>query len=174
MSIGRMEALAQSAAETADREPTNLRCSALVLRGDSVLLCRRANGGVEHWVLPGGTPRRGELARVCARREVREETGLAVEPSRVAFVLDATNLAAGQHLVEIVFAAAELDRDAAPAELEAGLQPAFVPLDRLSELDLLPPIGGHIKGFHGWTGDRTAAYLGNLWRPPLDGSFPAS
>lgn len=145
-----------------DARPVNLRCSALVLRTDTVLLCQRIND----WVLPGGTPEPGESAAACVRREVREETGLAVHHSAVAFVLDATNTGVGQHLIEIVFLGVEDgEHGQAPRVTEDGLFPQFVALDHLARLDLRPPIGGHIKAFHGHRRHRTAAYLGNVWRP---------
>ncbi|MFD2474815.1 NUDIX hydrolase [Amycolatopsis silviterrae] len=143
-----------------DRRPVNLRCSALVLREDAVLLCRRADG----WVLPGGTPAGDESAAGCARRETLEETGLEVVPVGVAFVLDATNSAAGQYLMEIVFLAHADDKSALPYETEAGLVPEFVPLQRLPDLSLRPPIGKHIQALHRGD-DRVAAYLGNVWEP---------
>lgn len=144
-----------------DQHPVNLRCSALVVRGDTVLLCRRATD----WVLPGGTPRHGESAAACVRREVREETGLAVTPVSVAFVLDATNMQAGQHLMEIVFLTEEDSGPASPAQREDGLEPEFVPLTGLARLELRPPIGGYLRAFHSAGCQRTAAYLGNVWRP---------
>jgi 8-oxo-dGTP diphosphatase len=61
-----------------DQNPVNLRCSAVVFRGESVLLCRRSSSE-DTWVLPGGTPRAGEGSAMAARREVAEETGLQIE-----------------------------------------------------------------------------------------------
>ncbi|MYW93752.1 NUDIX hydrolase [Amycolatopsis rubida] len=145
-----------------DQDTISLRCSALVLRRGAVLLCRRS----EDWVLPGGTPQHGESVGACVRREIREETGLAVHPVSVAFVLDATNAAAGHHLMEIVLSAEEESGGVAePVCREAGLHPEFVPLDALAGLGIRPPIAGHIRAFHAGGGRRTAAYLGNVWRP---------
>ena len=51
----------------------------VVLRGDAVLLIRRARPpGVGQWSLPGGGQELGETAEAAARRELREETGLSV------------------------------------------------------------------------------------------------
>jgi len=61
---------------------TQLRCSAAVIRQRAVLLLHRTRGAGE-WVLPGGTPRPSESMAACARREVLEETGLHVDPSKV-------------------------------------------------------------------------------------------
>jgi ADP-ribose pyrophosphatase YjhB (NUDIX family) len=46
-----------------------------------VLLTKRADNGL--WCLPGGRMEPGESAEQCCRREVREETGLEVQPTRL-------------------------------------------------------------------------------------------
>ena len=60
-------------------DPTEigLSVSALVWRGDEILLMRRADNG--HWGLPGGFVEVGESVASAARREVQEETGWTVE-----------------------------------------------------------------------------------------------
>jgi len=157
-----------------DRHPVNLRCSAMVLRDNTVLLCRRV-GGNNELVLPGGTPRDGEGSSAAASREVAEETGIHIAAERIAFVLETTSWDADHHLIEIVFTAAERDRHAEPKQLEEGLVPAFLGLDDLDQIVLRPPIAGYIRGFARLRGSSvdphpaTAAYLGNLWRPTEGG-----
>lgn len=148
---------------TDDGAPVDLRCSVLFFRGDSVLLCRRT-GRDDGWVLPGGTPRRGESTAAAARREVAEETGMQVSAEHVAFVLETSSWDGGHHLIEIVFLGAERDVGARPVQLEKGLEPSFVPLAELDALGLRPPIAGYIRGF-ARARRPTAAYLGNVWRP---------
>ncbi|NNN09398.1 MAG: NUDIX hydrolase [Acidimicrobiaceae bacterium] len=152
----------------------NLRCSAMILRNQSVLLCRRVHSD-DTWVLPGGTPRLGEGTALSAQREVHEETGLQVTVDRVAFVLETTSPDWDHHLIEIVFVGKERNPNASPEQQEAGLVPSFVPLDELDGIGLRPPIAGYIRGYsrHRRTGLEsqqlyTAAYLGNLWRLPDD------
>lgn len=62
---------------------------AVVLRGDRVLLVRRAkpprNG---EWSLPGGLQKLGETVFEAATREVLEETGVVVRPFAVVDVVD--------------------------------------------------------------------------------------
>lgn len=151
-------------------ELVNLRCSALVLRGEEVLLCRRLDSE-NTWVLPGGTPKSGEGTAAAAQREVAEETGLIITAERVAFVLETTSRDVSHHLIEIVFVGTEQEKLVQPRQKEAGLLPMFAALDGLGDLGLRPPIAGYIRGYAKYqqSGSRspsayTAAYLGNLWR----------
>jgi 8-oxo-dGTP pyrophosphatase MutT (NUDIX family) len=63
-----------------DRTLVELRCSAIVFRGDCVLLLRRRRDGAEDWVLPGGHPAPREGTAGCVEREVLEETASASTP----------------------------------------------------------------------------------------------
>jgi 8-oxo-dGTP diphosphatase len=138
-----------------------LRCSTIVFRDDAVLLVHRPDRG--DWVLPGGRPRPHEGVLACARREIREETGLEVDPGRCAFVLDAIDPSGRHRTIEVVFLSP--DRPTArPAGSEPGREPTFVSLSRLGELVMHPPLAGHLRALHGHR-DRTVPYLGNLWRP---------
>jgi len=142
-----------------------LRCSAVVIRGQAVLLLRRGHGAATDWVLPGGTPRHAESMSACARREVLEETGLHVDPSRVAFVLEVLGPEGGPRTVDIVFSATDTARTEQPWPREPGLDPVFVPVDQLHELDLRPPLAGHLRRLTAQRGRQYAPYLANLWRP---------
>jgi len=142
-----------------------LRCSAVIVRKQAVLLIHRTGSGADDWVLPGGTPRQGESMAACARREVREETGLQVDPTRVAFVLEVLGPDSGPRTVDIVFSAADPAPSQQPEELEPGLEPAFVAVDAIHELDLRPPLAGHLRAMLGQRGELYAPYLANLWRP---------
>lgn len=152
-------------------EATIVRCSVLVWgpTGGEVLLVRRTHGEDPDYVLPGGTPRPGEPLAACARREVREETGLEVNPVRIAFLLETADGTTGA-TVDVVFTATMADTaDAAQAlrTVEDGLCPEWVHLDRLARLRLLPPITGHIRGFARDRNPATIPILGNLWRSHL-------
>jgi 8-oxo-dGTP diphosphatase len=51
----------------------------VVIKGNQVLLCRRGKPpNVGSWTLPGGAQDVGETCEEAARRELMEETGLAV------------------------------------------------------------------------------------------------
>lgn len=62
---------------------------AVVLRGDDVLLVRRAKPPrAGEWSLPGGLQKLGETVFEAAAREVREETGVSAEPLTIVDVVD--------------------------------------------------------------------------------------
>jgi 8-oxo-dGTP diphosphatase len=66
---------------------------AVVVDGNRVLLVRRANEPLKgEWSLPGGAVEAGEKLRAAVVREVREETGLDVEPGPIVDVLDRIRL----------------------------------------------------------------------------------
>ncbi|HET6188621.1 MAG TPA: NUDIX hydrolase [Trebonia sp.] len=146
-------------------EGIDLRCSAVVFRQQAVLLIHRTYGGGDEWVLPGGSPLDGESMAACARREVREETGLLVDPSKVAFVLEVTGPHPGPRTVDIVFAATEHGTKPRPEIREHGMDPCFVPVDQVRGLDLRPPVAGYLPGMLRSGARRYAPYLANLWRP---------
>lgn len=147
-----------------DESLVDLRCSVAVMHGAEILLVNRT--GTNDWVLPGGRPRHGESMQSCARRETLEETGLRVNPARCAFVGEVIDPDATARVVELVFVAEVSGHERPePHGGEPGATPTWVGVDRLAGLHLRPPIAGYLPGLS--RGKRaTAAYLGNLWRPP--------
>lgn len=62
---------------------------AIVWRGDKVLLVRRAKSPrMGAWSLPGGAQKAGETVFEAARREVREETAIAIRVLGLVDVVD--------------------------------------------------------------------------------------
>jgi 8-oxo-dGTP pyrophosphatase MutT (NUDIX family) len=144
-----------------DESPVELRCAVAITRADAVLLLRRP--AQSDWVLPGGRPRQHESMGSCARREVREETGLDVHPSRCALVLEVNDPIARRRIVELVFVADEFDTNA-PVHSEPGRQAVWVGFDDLKDVALRPPIGGYLRQV-ARRRETYARYLGNMWRP---------
>lgn len=146
------------------------RCSAVVVRRQTVLLVHRIRDAEDDWVLPGGTPRAAESMAACARREVLEETGLHVDPAKVAFVLEVLGPDSGPRTVDIVFRAVASAGEE-PEPQEPGLYPAFVPVEQISGLELRPPLAGHLRGMLGQPRPLYAPYLANMWRPSRSGPW---
>lgn len=147
--------------------PVLMRCSVAVVRRNEILLLHRTDR--DDWVLPGGAPRRSESMVACARREVREETGLSVDPQRCAFVLEVTDPQQDRRLVELVFISRVTSRGDLTAERPTSV-PVWVPASELSGIRLRPPINGYLPALVSGTRD-SAAYLGNMWRPEVWGDW---
>lgn len=102
--------------------------SVIVLRGDSVLMVRRARPPAEGlWSFPGGKLEPGETAEDAARRELLEETGLVagtlVELGRFRPAPDRSPI------VLTVFGAGESTGD--PVAGDDAAEAEFVPLPRI-------------------------------------------
>lgn len=74
-------------------DPAKQRLSALcyIEHGDRVLMLQRLKPPFEsHWTAPGGKLRSGEDPRIAIRREVAEETGLAIHEPRLRLIASET------------------------------------------------------------------------------------
>lgn len=139
----------------------DIRCSVVVLRKHEVLLLHRTRQGCGDWVLPGGTPREGESAAACARRELLEETGVSADPSQVTLVVESAIPGSGRRLLDIVFVATEPVLGRAVAR-EAGLIPRFVSADQLAGLVIHPPVAAHLTRLLEPGASHFAHYVGNV------------
>ena len=92
-------------------------CAAVaVVDGDSVLLVERSvPPGVGEWTVPGGHMEVDEQPEVAAARELREETGVRVDPAALALV-DAELLAPfrGKRAVSLVYAVSAAETEGTP------------------------------------------------------------
>jgi 8-oxo-dGTP diphosphatase len=87
-----------------------LAVSAAIIRGDRVLVVRRARAPAHGvFTLPGGVVEAGETLAEAVMREVREETGLEVEPLSIAghreMIARDADGRAERHFVILAFAA---------------------------------------------------------------------
>jgi ADP-ribose pyrophosphatase YjhB (NUDIX family) len=93
------------------------------LRPDNSFIAgiRKGGFGAGTWALPGGHLEFGESLEECASRELREETGLEVEPGEMRF-LTVTNTVWGEeqkHYVT-VFMGCRVGEDATPEVCDAA------------------------------------------------------
>ena len=108
----------------------------LVWHRGKVLLVR--NSYVRYYSAPGGYVRRRESGRAAAARELREETGIRVDPSALALALDGWHDWEGKHEhVEIY----ELDlpnRPVVDVDNREVVRAEFFGRDEALALDLFP------------------------------------
>nr|WP_230205200.1 NUDIX domain-containing protein [Parafrankia elaeagni] len=96
-------------------------------RDDNHVLCirRRDNGA---WQIPGGVLEQGETLHEALIREVREETGIAVEPVRLTGIY----LNLPRAVVALVFLCRVADAEARPAtETEEATAVEWLPVDEI-------------------------------------------
>jgi len=124
----------------------------LILRDGRVLLGQRIGShGAGSWALPGGHLEFGETPVDCALREVREETGLALDPRQLLpgpYVNDVFS-AEGKHYVTLFVIARHAHGEAALMEPGKCLgwrwfgwhelpAPLFQPLETLRRSGFVP------------------------------------
>lgn len=110
-----------------------------VLHQNTVLLVRRGHAPAEGaWSLPGGAQRLGETAEQAARRELQEETGLAVGVLHLAGYVDSIHPEPDgrirYHYTILDFCAAYAGGQARPGGDAAEI--VWAELDRLAEYQL--------------------------------------
>jgi ADP-ribose pyrophosphatase YjhB (NUDIX family) len=131
--------------------------SAIVQRGDTILLVRRGRGhAVGKWAVPGGHVDFGERLTDAVAREVLEETGLTVRAERFAgWVERIGDEPAPYHLVILDFFATEVrpGGEARPGDDATDVQ--WVPIAALGSIDLVDGlldflasvgVGGRVPG----------------------------
>jgi len=105
----------------------SLGVTVAIIEGETILLTLRED--FEVWCLPGGAVEDGESLAEAARREVREETGLEVEFTRL---VGAYSRVGWNPLHNILFAGRVVGGTLAPDPHEV-LEARFFPLDALPE-----------------------------------------
>ncbi|HEY8590166.1 MAG TPA: NUDIX domain-containing protein [Naasia sp.] len=110
--------------------------SAIVLRGDEVLLARRVDTG--RWSTVSGIVEPGEHPAITAVREVLEETGVTAEVERLAAVSVSRPITYPNgdrtQYTDLTFRCRYVSGDAVVGDDES-LEVAWFPIDALPELD---------------------------------------
>ncbi len=132
-----------------DKPRPEVCVGAVVIDRDRILLVERGRGAaVGKWSVPGGRVEPGETLAEAVVREVAEETGLAV--SCGPFLGWVERIDAGHHFVIMDFLAV-LKQDGSPEAGDDAADVAWVPLDRLDEVDLVDGLQVFLDE-HGITG----------------------
>jgi len=145
-----------------------IRVSALLRRGDRILLCRHEKAGRHHWLLPGGGVNGGETLVRALQRELTEEVGIEEDlplegPIAVVESISPTGTA-GKHVVHIIFAGHLGDRslEAVTSKDAAVRGHRLFGVDELVEISLHPPIQRFLAR---WQPGDPVVYLGAMWAP---------
>jgi ADP-ribose pyrophosphatase YjhB (NUDIX family) len=146
-----------------------IRVSALLRRGDRILLCRHEKPGRQYWLLPGGGVNGGETLVRALQRELSEELGIEDDlplegPIALVESISPADASSGRHVVHIIFAGhlGERSLEALSSRDAAVRGHRLFDVQELSEITLHPPI----QRFLGrWQPGDPVAYLGAMWAP---------
>src|SRR5260370_14794733 len=100
----------------------HVRVTGVVIEDGRILLLNQDTDIGRSWSLPGGKVEEGETLSAALVREVREETGLVVEPGRLLYVCDHLP-SADTHVVHLTFEARRIG-GAAPGRTGGAATPA--------------------------------------------------
>ena len=121
-----------------------LGVGAVVLRDGSLLMVKRAHDpGAGLWSIPGGKVDPGEYLVQAVRREVMEETGLAIE---VGALLGIHEVIGAAHYVVLDYTAEIID-DSTPQAAGDAAEVRWVPLDDIGSLDCTPRFKETLAGW---------------------------
>jgi ADP-ribose pyrophosphatase YjhB (NUDIX family) len=146
-----------------------IRVSALLRRGDRLLLCRHEKAGRQYWLLPGGGVDGGETLVHALQRELTEEVGIEEDlplegPIAVVESISPAGSPSARHIVHIIFAGHLGDRSlvAVTSQDAAVRGHRLFDVQELTEIALHPPI----QRFLGrWQPGDPVVYLGAMWAP---------
>jgi 8-oxo-dGTP diphosphatase len=144
-----------------------IRVSALLRRGDRLLLCRHEKPGRQYWLLPGGGVNVGETLVKALQRELTEELGIEEDlplegPIAVVESISPADAPVSRHVVHIIFAGHLGDRslEALRSEDVAVRGHRLFDVEELSEIALHPPIQRFLRR---WQPGDPVVYLGAMW-----------
>jgi ADP-ribose pyrophosphatase YjhB (NUDIX family) len=115
-------------------ETPQLAVGAVVVHDGKLLMVQRGRAPAEGaWTLPGGRVEKGEYIEDALRREVAEETGIAIELDRLLGIFEVVG---DPHFVILDYlATTEGGEPEAATDVAAA---RWVPLDEVESLELTP------------------------------------
>ena len=143
-----------------------IRVSALIRRGDTLLLCKHTKLTRSYWLLPGGGVEEGESLHEALLRELDEECSLRSVrlegPIAIAESIAPADLRPRKHVVHLIFYGDVADNQFAgvASEDETIRGHRLVSTAELANIDLRPPIHRFLER---WRPGDPFVHLGQLW-----------
>jgi ADP-ribose pyrophosphatase YjhB (NUDIX family) len=116
----------------------HVRVTGVVIEDGRILLLNQDTDTGRSWSLPGGKVEEGETLSSALVREMREETGLNVEPGRLLYVCDHLP-GNGTHVVHLTFEASRVG--GIVGEVTAGADARPIRSVEFVKLTDLPSLG---------------------------------
>lgn len=138
-----------------------IRAAVILQQDGKILLARHRRGNFEYWVIPGGTVEEGETASSAGVREIREETGLAIEILKLAFVSEVIDESVGKHIIDFFFKGSIISGELKKGNDRRLAELKLVPLCELDRLKFYPCITSELKEGLRTNFKGSAKYLGN-------------
>lgn len=146
-----------------------IRVSAVLRRGNRILLIRQEKRGQEYWLLPGGGVNYGESLADALQRELTEECGIIEDlplegPVAIVDSIAPERAFRQKHVVHIIFAGHLGGRSLeAVTSRDAAIRGhRLFGADELGSVRLHPPIQRFLAR---WQPGDPVVYLGALWAP---------
>lgn len=140
-----------------------VRIAVILIKDNKILLIRQEKAGHSYWLVPGGGVNFGEEISSCAIREIKEETNLEVKLGKLLFINESIAPSGNKHLINLFFLG-EIESGEIKLAKEDNLKElSFIDIEKLSFLELHPPIGKFIQEAYLKEFKVEAKYLGNFW-----------
>jgi len=131
-----------------------LTVDVVVIEGNKILLVKRGQPPHQgEWALPGGFVEYGETSEAAAKREVQEETGIAIELSAILGVYSDPDRDPRGHTVSVVFVGRMVS-----GQLQGGDDAAdakWYDINDLHEEQLAFDHGMIVQDFRQWLNNRS-------------------
>jgi 8-oxo-dGTP diphosphatase len=139
-----------------------VRVAALIVEDKSVLLIEHRKGRHTYWLLPGGGVNFNESLSDALKREMKEEMGIDISISGLAYICDSIDPESRRHIINIVFYCSRTCGDIILGKDKRLNGHGFFSHDRLNDMIIFPPVKDDLVKII--NGDPvTDTYLGKLW-----------
>ena len=113
----------------------NIRVTGILIEDNKILIVKQKLSESRTWSLPGGRLERGETLEQGLKRELKEETGLAVQIEELLYLCDVNT--SGNTILHITFLVSRTDGEPTLPTSEYDANPIhdvrFVPIDELTD-----------------------------------------